>query len=139
METQTDHPQAGTVMPHVFDLAASSLPGGRTELAKILGVSLAAVGNWKLRGAVPIEHCAQIELATGGRVSRRDLRPTDWHRIWPELATPATQETVAQKALAHALDKAVDEFGPSRLAAALISEQKPAPALDGLALGAIST
>ena len=42
-----------------------------------------------------------IERATHGAVTRRDLRPNDWHLIWPELAqqaqstaptTPATQE-----------------------------------------------
>lgn len=33
------------------------------------------------------EYCVAIERATGGAVSRRDLRPDDWHRIWPELVT----------------------------------------------------
>lgn len=31
------------------------------------------------------EYCVAIEVATGGKVSRRDLRPDDWMRIWPEL------------------------------------------------------
>lgn len=31
-------------------------------------------------------NCAAIEQATGGQVTRRDLRPDDWHLIWPELA-----------------------------------------------------
>lgn len=26
----------------------------------------------------------RIEVETGGAVSRRDLRPTDWSAIWPE-------------------------------------------------------
>lgn len=34
---------------------------------------------------VPAEHCAALERATGGKVRRWDLRPEDWHRIWPEL------------------------------------------------------
>ncbi len=33
----------------------------------------------------PADHCAAIERSTGGSVRRWDLRPTDWHRIWPEL------------------------------------------------------
>ena len=33
----------------------------------------------------PAERCAAIEHATGGVVCRWDLRPDDWHRIWPEL------------------------------------------------------
>lgn len=40
---------------------------------------------WKSRGVVPSEHCAAIEKATSGAVRRWDLRPDDWHRIWPEL------------------------------------------------------
>ncbi|EPI3744643.1 transcriptional regulator, partial [Neisseria gonorrhoeae] len=28
----------------------------------------------------------QIEKLTGGAVNRKDLRPDDWHLIWPELA-----------------------------------------------------
>jgi DNA-binding transcriptional regulator YdaS (Cro superfamily) len=32
------------------------------------------------------ENCTQIELATAGKVTRKDLRPDDWERIWPELA-----------------------------------------------------
>jgi len=29
--------------------------------------------------------CTAIEQATKGQVTRKDLRPTDWHLIWPEL------------------------------------------------------
>lgn len=31
-------------------------------------------------------YCVAIERATGGAVTRRDLRPDDWQDIWPELA-----------------------------------------------------
>ena len=31
------------------------------------------------------ELCVQIEQATDGKVTRRDLRPDDWAAIWPEL------------------------------------------------------
>ncbi len=31
------------------------------------------------------ENCVAIEQATGRAVMRWDLRPDDWHRIWPEL------------------------------------------------------
>lgn len=31
------------------------------------------------------EYCVAIERATGGKVTRRDLRPDDWAAIWPEL------------------------------------------------------
>jgi len=88
---------------HPIDRAARQL-GGRSQMAVALGVKPSAIGNWKDRG-VPLEHCAAIELACGGLVTRRDLRPDDWRRIWPELAvndaatTPTeTLEEVAQHA-----------------------------------------
>ncbi|WP_234196248.1 transcriptional regulator [Pseudacidovorax sp. NFM-22] len=31
------------------------------------------------------KYCVRIERATGGMVRRQDLRPDDWHEIWPEL------------------------------------------------------
>ncbi len=34
---------------------------------------------------VPAERAADIEAACEGAVRRWDLRPDDWHRIWPEL------------------------------------------------------
>ena len=33
----------------------------------------------------PAEHAAGIERACEFEVRRWDLRPDDWHRIWPEL------------------------------------------------------
>lgn len=32
------------------------------------------------------EVAAGVELATSGEVTRKDLRPEDWARIWPELS-----------------------------------------------------
>ncbi|WJJ94022.1 transcriptional regulator [Neopusillimonas aromaticivorans] len=32
--------------------------------------------------------CVSIEKESGGAVTRRDLRPDDWHEIWPELKGP---------------------------------------------------
>lgn len=42
-----------------------------------------------------------IERESGREVTRRDLRPDDWHRIWPELVTnefpaPAQAEPAQQ-------------------------------------------
>lgn len=34
---------------------------------------------------IPIDKCWPIEQATNGEVTRKDLRPDDWERIWPEL------------------------------------------------------
>ncbi|KAB0489661.1 transcriptional regulator [Pseudomonas vancouverensis] len=32
------------------------------------------------------EIAARTESATGGKVTRKDLRPDDWQQIWPELS-----------------------------------------------------
>lgn len=31
------------------------------------------------------ENCTGLELATSGAITREELRPNNWHRIWPEL------------------------------------------------------
>lgn len=46
-----------------------------------------------------------IERESKGAVTRRDLRPDDWHRIWPELVTaefPAPEPAPAADAKAAA-------------------------------------
>lgn len=63
---------------------AAEACGGLSELARLMGVSLQVLNNWRSRG-VPVERCAALEQVSCGRVRRWDMRPADWHRIWPEL------------------------------------------------------
>ncbi|MFD2298382.1 helix-turn-helix domain-containing protein [Paracidovorax citrulli] len=66
---------------------AISTVGGVGKLAEAIGIGQSAVSNWRARGTTPdAAYCVAIERATSGAVSRRDLRPDDWHLIWPELA-----------------------------------------------------
>lgn len=44
---------------------------------------------------VPVEHGAAIECFTHGEVSRPELFPGDWPRIWPELAANDQARQVA--------------------------------------------
>jgi len=61
--------------------------GTGRDLAIALGVAQVLVYQWHTgRRPVPLERCAEIERITNGAVTRRDLRPDDWQRIWPELA-----------------------------------------------------
>jgi len=61
--------------------------------ARLVGVSPALVYQWRTgRRPVPVKHCALIELATDGAVTRRDLRPSDCTQIWPELAERITAQ-----------------------------------------------
>lgn len=53
---------------------------------KTIGVSQPIMSGWVNGGSVPEKRAVQIERATEGAVTRRDLRPDDWQEIWPELA-----------------------------------------------------
>ena len=60
--------------------------GALLALAKKIGAHAPDLSRWASdERSVPIIHCAAIEKATDGQVSRQDLRPNDWAQIWPEL------------------------------------------------------
>ena len=62
--------------------------GGVAKLAAELGVSAVYLSQLSARQdkrEPSPELCVQIEVATEKAVMRWDLRPGDWHRIWPEL------------------------------------------------------
>lgn len=60
--------------------------GSASALARRLGCSVQAVCFYRDgKRRVPPKVCTAIEVLTGGAVCRRDLRPDDWHLIWPEL------------------------------------------------------
>ena len=48
--------------------------GTQAELARRIGVKPMTVSQWKVRG-VPPNRVLPIEKATGGQVTRHDLRP----------------------------------------------------------------
>lgn len=58
----------------------------KAEFARAINVSPALLHQWieNIR-PVAIRHCPAIEGETGGKVTRQELRPDDWHKIWPEL------------------------------------------------------
>lgn len=80
------------VEPVVAQVArAIELAKGPAHVARLLGVSTQTVcfyrdGKRQFRA----EHAAPLEAATGGQVTRKDIWPHSWKRIWPELA--AAQE-----------------------------------------------
>lgn len=72
--------------------------GGLVAAASELGVSKSVLWAWIARGQVPANKCAMVASKLG--VAYWDLRPADWHRIWPELigtpGAPAVPEAAAQ-------------------------------------------
>lgn len=62
-------------------------PEDRRRLAEKVGVNPATLYQAmtsKGAGFSP-EKCVRIERDSDGELRRWDLRPNDWHRIWPEL------------------------------------------------------
>lgn len=62
----------------------------KTHLAVALALDykdLRNVSAW-MKGDRPFppEHCVTLEQDSGGAVTRKELRPEDWERFWPELA-----------------------------------------------------
>ena len=76
--------------------------GSVKELSEATGAHPVLLSQWKTgKRPIPIERCLAIERATEGAVTRRDLRPDDWHLIWPELVTtdrPAPQSNEQEAA-----------------------------------------
>ena len=61
--------------------------GRQAELSRYLGIAPPQVSQWiSGKKGIPVFYVAKIEAFTGGDVTRKDMRPDDWHVIWPELA-----------------------------------------------------
>ena len=65
--------------------------GRSLAIALAVGIKPPVVSDWvKGKKGIPLERCTAIERATGGAVTRKDLRPNDWQDHWPELAQSLT-------------------------------------------------
>lgn len=70
--------------------------GRQAALAKHLGVSPPNVVAWTSgEKPIPMIHAAGIEIFTGGAITRRDLFPDTWHKVWPELATTSASQSTS--------------------------------------------
>jgi len=55
--------------------------------------SNAQIRQWRTGFRSPGEkNCVGLEKATGGLIRRQDLRPDDWHLIWPELVGKSSKK-----------------------------------------------
>lgn len=66
--------------------------GRASRLAGALNVSRSYLSQMA-SGTAPIspERCVAIWEQTEGMVTRQELRPDDWHKIWPELRAVSQQ------------------------------------------------
>lgn len=69
---------------HVVDQIVSAMDTSISGLARDLGLRRQNVQGWKTNG-IPARYCSQLEQMTGGKVTRKDMRPNDWMQFWPEL------------------------------------------------------
>lgn len=61
--------------------------GKAKELAEVLEVSSSYLSQMASgKTAISPARCVDIEIATNRIVTRKDLRPNDWFKIWPELS-----------------------------------------------------
>ena len=60
--------------------------GKAKDLAACLNVSSSYLSQMASgKTSISPTRCVEIEIATKGTVGRKDLRPNDWFKIWPEL------------------------------------------------------
>ena len=71
------------------DAQMIDLLGKPAKVAKLCGVTVQAVCQWRNNNAIPAAPlmliAATIERESHGLVSRQDLFPDTWQIIWPEL------------------------------------------------------
>ena len=85
----------------VNDSQLIDLLGGTAAVARRIGARLASVSEWRQRG-IPEGRLIELgaEMQNLGGPARWELRPADWHRIWPELVgtegAPAVPALLAQ-------------------------------------------
>jgi hypothetical protein len=75
-------------MEKISSTAMIRLLGGCTRVSKIVNVSVPAVSMWQ-NGDIPYDKlvilAATLEKESHGLVTRKNLFPTNYKLIWPEL------------------------------------------------------
>lgn len=63
-----------------------NLLGGTAAVSRRVGARLSSVSAWRTQG-IPVGRLIELgaDIERAGGKPRWDLRPYDWHRIWPEL------------------------------------------------------
>jgi len=76
---------------HMVDRICGALGITLAQLARDLGITRSAINDWKKKGVhIPSEYCALLENKlknTSDPLTKIDMRPDDWQKWWPDLAT----------------------------------------------------
>ena len=72
---------------------AVKIVGSQYRMAKILGKRQSVIWAWLKRGTVSAEYVLKVEQATGGRVTRHELRPDLYPEEDQEESTTGTTES----------------------------------------------
>ena len=67
-----------------LDKIVTAMDTSIAGLARDLNLTRQVVQAWKING-IPARYCPQLEQMTGGKVTRKEMRPKDWMHYWPEL------------------------------------------------------
>jgi DNA-binding transcriptional regulator YdaS (Cro superfamily) len=88
--------------------ALDKFDGSPTKMAVAIGgdVKRQHIEHWLKAGRVPAEHCPAVKDLTG--VQLWELRPDDWHRIWPMVigAKGAPKVPAEASGKAHGAERA---------------------------------
>lgn len=72
--------------------------GRQAALAKAIQAHAPDISRWADGSRpIPVQYGAAIELATGGLVTRKELFPNDWQKIWPELVEKRNRRSSDRK------------------------------------------
>lgn len=72
--------------------AAGGEHGKDVDIARLLGLSAAAVSRWK--GVIPPDRAIELETKTGGKVTRYEIRP-DYFGAGSAVVAEAATETAS--------------------------------------------
>ncbi|NUX55950.1 transcriptional regulator [Paraburkholderia youngii] len=77
---------------------STSPRGTAKKLAETLGVSKSYLSQMASRAcSISPRRCREIETATAGAVTRKDLRPSDWREIWRDDASNSDSPAIPTK------------------------------------------
>ena len=77
----------------LHDYINIAFDGNSSRFARKLKATASETHCWATgKRPVPIKRCVQIEKLTGGAVTRKDLRPHDYHEIWTDIDDKETYD-----------------------------------------------